>query len=285
VVSSFGAVFAPLFGDFFPRFCLFVSVSATFSPHSPTMSKQPLHDFEVVDEKRPVDQMSQTYRPKQRVTTIVTQKGKGKAAKTVRLRIPLPMAPEIKRFFNAEFWSAETIDDATSASFYSVFTNIVQGDQATNRQGSMIRVLKVVLRLYLVPSSSQASATAVTTALVLDNEPAQGQPGFTTVWQGGLATLPAYQCAIPNYDKRSRFRYLRRDHTPMLWTAVNQTGPVVCVRPEFLTIDQPINRTVKYDGTAARPYGGCELELQAWSDISANTPKAYGAIEVFFTDV
>lgn len=241
------------------------------------------HDFEVVEEVKVVDQMPQQIRPKMKV--FYAKNGKGKNAKMVKVAIPMSIAPELKRYFSGDFWSAETIDDATSASFFSVFTNIVQGDQATNRQGDIIRVIKVVFRLYIVPSTSQAASTAVTIAALLDKEPAQGQPGWTTVWQGGLASVINYQCAIPNYDKRSRFEIKRREHFPMVWAAVNQTGPVVSVVPVFCTMDIPLNRVVKYDGTAARPYSGCELELQAWSDLSANTPRAYGAVEVFFTDV
>jgi len=216
---------------------------------------------------------------------IVVATGKGKKKKMVTLRIPSALFPELKRYVNAEFWTAETLDDpATGASQYSIFTSIVQGSAATNRNGDMIRIKNVVLRFYLLPSTSLTNTT-VEIAVVRDKEPATGVPGYTTIWQGGLANVKGYHAAVPNYDKRTRFDIMRMEHCAMDWAAAYyNAAAIVSVKPITLMMDLPVNKVVRYDGTGARPYSGSELEVFGWSDVSSNTPQAFASLEVFFVD-
>ncbi len=246
------------------------------------MSRQRINADDWVDaETKVADQVSQVFKPRAKNMSLVNSRGKA-----VKLRIPAALMPEVKRAFNGEFWSAETIDDATAPSIYSFFTQIVQGDTSGTRQGDMIRVQKVVIRLWLEPSTSLSYST-VNLAVLLDCEPGIGAPAMNEVFQGGLSTSKGYHAAIPNYDKRSRFLFKQREAVPMVWSAAywNGTSAVVSARPVTLTLEIPVNRIVKYDGTSARPYSGCELMLFAWSDVTANTPKAYASYEIFYVDV
>lgn len=248
-----------------------------------------LADDWVEAETKAPDDMSMVDRIGRGPRTLTVMQGKGKKKKAVKLRIPAALFPEMKRFVSPEVWSAVNIaDPATGASQISCYTLIAQGTTAQTRNGDMIRVIKAVLRMYFRPNSSAVPSSTVDLAAVQDSEPAAGVPTFPQVFQGGLASLYGYHCAVPNYDKRGRFVSKKRDAVPQVTTAAYISGGGVTslyVRPVTLVWDIPINRVVKYDGANARPYQGSELEIFAWSDVSANMPTAWAALEIFFVDV
>lgn len=242
-------------------------------------------DWEEIEDKVP-DQVAEVSRSK---TLHIATRGKGKKGKPryVKLVIPRAMMPEIKRYVNAAFWDAETLDIPTStASSSNFFTNIVNGGGSQNRLGDAILVDKVVVRLYIEQSTSITYTTA-DIAFVSDLEPAAGAPAWTDIFNGvGAAGAAAYHVAVPNFDKRTRFRYEKRASVPLHWGAAywNGSTAVVSVVPKVLVFEIPYKRLVKYDGTAARPIAGSELMIWGWSDTNTNTPKATASVEVFFQD-
>lgn len=211
---------------------------------------------------------------------------RGKVGRSLVLRIPQGMLPELKRQYFAAFWDAETLDDpAATASNYQFFSQISQGSNSYNRLGDSIFVDRVVIRMIIVQSGDVSHETA-NLALVLDQEPAAGTPAWGDMFQGiGAASLQAYNVAIPNYDKRSRFKFIERASLPLAYTSAYGVGAAFSsVMPRTITFDIPIKRHVRYDGTGARPYSGAELMIWGWSDVASNTPQATASVEIFFTD-
>jgi hypothetical protein len=212
--------------------------------------------------------------------------------KAVTISIPRQLFPELKRATNAAFWDAETLDvPSTGASFYQFFAQITQGNGAQNRTGDVIFVEKLVLRLYVEFSTAEGFVTPVF-ALVMDKEPAVIEataafPAWTDVFQGiGGASSKAYLTAVPNYDKRWRFQYLKRIEMPTAACAVLTTGSayVAVTQPRCVTLEIPIKKTIKYDSTMGAPYAGAEIYLIGWSDVASNVPKCNGSYEIFFSD-
>ncbi len=221
---------------------------------------------------------------KARVITVAT--GKGRRKRGMRLRIPSALVPELKRQFLAAFWDNETLDaPSATASRFPVFAQITQGASAQQRLGDAIFVEKVVVRLCIEQNPSITFCSAHFAA-VLDTEPAGSTPAWTDVFQGiGGASAGAYNVAIPNFDKRSRFVYKERTTVPLSPSAAywNGSTALLCVRPVYVTLEIPIRKRVSYDDTSS-VYKGCELQLFGWSDTTSNTPKCWGSYETFFTD-
>jgi len=223
--------------------------------------------------------------------TVMTGKGgkggKGKKGKMIKLRLPASVLPELKRHYAAAGWDAETLDIPTAtASSYNFFTQIGIGTANDSRLGDAIFVERVVIRLYIAQSASATSSVA-NLALVQDLEPAAGAPAWTDMFQGvGGAGPAAYHVAIPNYDKRYRFKYLERAVIPLHWSAAYYASPSTFVSPGTTTLhfEVPIKRKVYYDNTNGRPVRGNELMLWGWSDTNTNTPQATMSYEIFFTD-
>jgi len=146
---------------------------------------------------------------------------------------------------------------------------------------------KIVIRMQLVASTSAAPHTAVI-ALNLDMEPAvvesiAAAPAWGDLYQGiGAANVEAVTVAIPNYDKRARFRYLKHITEPMTPMAAFAN---VLYQQKYITIEHTVNKRVRYDSTIGTPYAGCEMFLCGWSDLTANVPKVEASYELFFTDV
>ncbi len=232
------------------------------------------------------DQVPSIARDKVQTISVYT-KGKGKKGKAVKLRIPRSLFPELKRRYSAAFWDAETLDIPTStASSFNFFSQVAQGVAADSRLGDSIFVEKVVVRLYLEQSTGITFTTA-DFAAVFDQEPAAGAPAWTDIFQGvGAASAAAYHVAIPNYDKRFRFRYANRATVPLSWSAAywNGSSAVVSVHPVTMTLEIPVKRRILFDNTSGRPIRGCELMLWGWSDTAANTPRATASYEIFFAD-
>lgn len=204
------------------------------------------------------------------------------------LMIPRSMfKPEVKRSYNTSFWDQETLDNPTAgASVWSFLASIAQGTGASQRIGNVVQAHKLVIRLVIQGSSSQTSTTAHL-AMVRDKEPYAGAPVWTTVFNGiGAASNDAFNVAIPNADKRFRFDYLRTVHVPIEIQAIAWNGSAftAAIRPEYVELTFNINRRVRYDNANTAPIQGCEYVLFGWSDISANTPKATGSFELFFSD-
>lgn len=243
------------------------------------------NDWIEVEEKVP-DQVAPL--PRSQVVRVLT-KGKGKKGRpsTMRLVLPRAMTPEIKRFSNAAFWDAETLDiPSSTASSYNFYTQITSGGGSQNRLGDAIFVDKVVVRLYIEQSTGITFTTA-DVAFVSDLEPAAGAPAWTDVFNGiGAASAAAYHVALPNFDKRFRFRYEKRASLPLAWNSSywNGSTAIVSVKPQVVVFEIPVKRVVKYDGTSARPIAGSEMMIWGWSDTSSNTPKATASVEVFFQD-
>ena len=234
-------------------------------------------DFKVPDSVPPFESAAKL---------MTVQVGKGKKKRGVRMRIPRGLLPELKRKFDPAFWDGETLDSpSATASQYALFAQIVQGTNAQNRLGDSIFVDKVVLRLHLEQSTSNTFSTACL-AVVMDMEPAAGNPAWTDVFQGiGAATAPAYLNAIPNFDKRLRFSYKERMSIPLSWSGAywNGSAATVSPHPKQIVMEIPVKRRVSYDNSGG-VYRGCELQLFGWSDLTANTPKVWGSYEIFFTD-
>jgi hypothetical protein len=219
-----------------------------------------------------------------RVITVAT--GKGRRKRGMRLRIPSALVPELKRQFLAAFWDGETLDaPSATASRFPVFAQITQGSSAQQRLGDSIFVEKVVVRLHFEQNTSITFCTAHIAA-ILDTEPAVGSPAWTDVFQGiGAAGSGAYNVAIPNFDKRSRFVYKERLTVPICpqggyW---NGSTAILLPRPVQVTMEIPIRKRISYDDTAS-VYKGCELQIFGWSDVTANVPKCWASYETFFTD-
>jgi hypothetical protein len=222
-----------------------------------------------------------------------TMKIGGKNAREVTLRIPRALFPELKRLVNPAFWNAETIDAPTATlSTYGFFSQIVQGSGAQNRTGDVVRVERIIIRGYITFSQSQAQVTPCF-ALVMDKEPAvvnsiAAAPAWTDMFQGiGAAGAPAYLVAVPNYDKRWRFEFLKRIQMPTAACVAPVLAgfiPAYITQPRYFEIDVPLKRLIKYDSTMGTPYAGGELSLVGWSDVVANTPQVTASYEVYFSD-
>jgi hypothetical protein len=214
-------------------------------------------------------------------------KGHRKRMQAMRLILPRALLPELKRAFNVAFWDAETLDDpGTGASTYYLLSQIAQGSNPTQRIGDVIYVHRVVIRMYIEQSSSATFSTAEL-RLVADTEPAAGGPAWTTVFQGiGGSSIQAYHVAIPDFDLRWRYKYLREVSVPMSWTAssVNAGVTTSAIRPVSAVWDIKVDREVAYNSTSAYPVKGQELILWGWSSLNANTPKCWASYEIFFTD-
>ena len=188
--------------------------------------------------------------------------------------------------FNAEFWTAETLDDpATGASRYGFLADITQGGNDKQRIGDQIYLKRIIIKLHLHQSASSPS-NIVRLALVQDTEPAAGVPNWSDIWQGGLANTESYMQAIKNYDKGHRFRILRQFSRTLQWGAATINAGTVTGAPQKMSIviNKAINKKIWYDGAATVPYKGCELYLFAWGENNSNTVQAYGSYQVFFTD-
>lgn len=215
--------------------------------------------------------------------TVLT--GSGKKQRRVKLMIPRAFFPELKRMYQVGFWDAETMDaPSATASRFGFLANITVGGGATNRIGDSIYVENVIVRLHVEQSTSVTYTTA-NLAFVVDKEPAAGAPAWTDVFNGiGAASATCYDVAIPNYDKRARFVYAKRDTIPLAWSSsYYNAAAIVSVKPYTAVYDIPIKRVVEFDGSGS-VYAGPELYLFGWSDVTSNTPKAYASYEIFFRD-
>lgn len=225
-------------------------------------------------------------------TMTLTMPGKGKKGKgrQVKLRIPASMIPELKRQSFAAFWDTQPLktpaNDAT-ASRYMLFDDISLGTGSANRLGDAIFVEKIVIRL-LVHGQVTTTFNTATLAVILDTEPDATAPAWTDMFAGiGAGGTGLYDVAIPEQDKRYRFRYLREVRVPLKWTAAYYTGAaaVVSLEPFLITLDIPIKKRVMYDASVSKPVKGCNVGVFGWSDESGATlPKAYGSYEIFFRD-
>ncbi len=215
------------------------------------------------------------------------KKAHGKKLRKMRMTLPRFLMPELKRAFSAAFWDAETLDDpGTGASAYNFLSQIEQGANPTQRVGDVIFVDEIVLRLYMEQSSSTTFSTAEF-RLIEDREPAAGAPGWNTVFNGiGGASVQSYHVAIPDFDQRWRFKYLKEGSFPQAWTASSVNGGVTtsAIRPVSMTWRIPVKREIMYNSTSAYPVRGGEFILFGWSSLSANTPKVWASYEIFFTD-
>lgn len=246
----------------------------------PKSANDPSSEWIAVEEKIPEYTLGRS-RKNQSLSVQVKGKGKGKA-RTMKLSIPRSMIPEVKRMFNAAFWDQETLDSpAAGASFYSLGAQVQLGTGAIQRIGDSIFIKEVVVRYHLIQSASASNCTAVI-AMNLDHEPAAGGPNWAGVYQGiGSSSASAYTVAIPDFDQRSRFSYLRREVVPLAPQAVNVFN---LVKPVVATMRVPINKWVRYDNTTSIPTQGVDVQLWAWSDLTSNTPTLTASYELFFTD-
>lgn len=221
--------------------------------------------------------------------TITLPGGKNGRGKRVKVRIPRSMIPELKRQSFAAFWDTQPMktpsNDAT-ASRYMLFDDISLGTGSANRLGDAVFVEKIVFRL-MVNGSSASTFQTTTLAVVMDLEPDATVP----VWADMFASIGAgnnglYDVAIPEQDKRFRFRFLREIRIPHKWTAAYYNAATVAsVEPFLITLDIPIKRRVEYDASAAKPVKGCNVGIFGWSDSTVATlPAAYGSYEIFFRD-
>jgi hypothetical protein len=220
-----------------------------------------------------------------KASAVMVKVGKGK--KKTMIRLPRSLIPELKRLVLPAFWDQETLDDpGHTASLFSFLGQIGQGTGASNRLGDAIIVERIVIRYHVEQSASQSFCTAVL-ELIEDKEPAVGAPVWTDVFQGiGGASTSAYLVAVPNFDKRSRFSYLKRRTMPLSWQAASYNGSTVTNAPavtDGVMVILP-KRRVEFDNTSAPPYKGAEFRLFGWSDITANTPKITASAEIYFTD-
>jgi len=211
----------------------------------------------------------------------------------VTIRIPRQLFPELKRMYNPAFWNNEIIDIPTNPlSIFGFFSQIVQGNGAQNRTGDVVRVERIIIRLYITFSQSQAQVTPCF-AVVMDKEPAvvesiAASPAWLDMFQGvGGAAAPAYLVAVPNYDKRWRFDYLKRVQVPTAACVAPVLAgfvPAYITQPRYIEIDLPIRKSIKYDSTMGTPYAGGELNLVGWSDVGSNVPLVTASFELFFSD-
>jgi hypothetical protein len=248
-------------------------------------------DWAIVEEKVP-DQTGASDGGRGR-SGFKTIKIGGKRNKQVMLRIPRALFPELKRIYNPAFWNNETIDIPTNPlSIFGFFSQIVQGSGAQNRTGVVIMVERIVIRLYITFSQSQAQVTPCF-ALVMDKEPAvveaiASAPAWLDMFEGiGGASAPAYLVALPNDDKRWRFDYLKRVQVPTAACVAPVLAgfvPAYITQPRYIEIDVPIRKSIKYDSVSGTPYAGGELNLAGWSDVGTNVPLVTASYELFFSD-
>jgi len=217
---------------------------------------------------------------------VVVSTGKGKKKKMVKLRIPRSMLQqEVKRFFNTGFFDAAVMDIPSGAPLKSnSFGTISSGGGAINRLGDAIFVHKVVYRFFIQPDAT-VTWQGAELAWVLDNEPAAGLAVWSSVFNTiGAGTTGLYHCAIPVYDQRFRYKYLRRVseifQTIFVWNGSAFTGSP---KPLIMEVTIPIRRKVMYDASNAVT-AGCELAMYGWSGASVTQPKLWCSMEVFFSD-
>jgi hypothetical protein len=106
------------------------------------------------------------------------------------------------------------------------------------------------------------------------------------MFQGiGASSANMYNVAIPNYDERSRFQYMRRLTKPLVWQAAYYNAATFGTpQIENYTLNVPINQAVQYNTNNGAPYHGAEIIFVAWSDLTSNVPKANLSFEIFFDD-
>lgn len=230
------------------------------------------------------------------MTVMLPGKGKKGKAKQVKLRIPPSMIPELKRQVFAAFWDTQELktptDDAT-ASRYMVLDDISLGTGSANRLGDAIYVDRLVVRIMVKPRFDVSYVTTGTASVanflvVMDTEPDATVPAWTDMFATiGAGSVALYDVAVPEPDKRFRFRYLREVRAPLEWTAaywdVTNSRAVAQMKPICITLDIPIRRRVMYDSSVAKPVKGFNLGIFGWSDLS-NSVRAWGSYEVFFRD-
>jgi len=237
-------------------------------------------DWTNIEEKVPDDV------PEQPRSITVRTGGKGKKGGLQKLFLPRSMIPETKRMFSY-FWDAETLDAPSGgASSFFFLQDIAQGSNSTQRIGDSIFVKRIVIRL-IIDQSAGNNTTTANLALIKDTEPAAASPAWTDLFQGiGGSSAAMYNVAIPNFDERSRFKYLKRITQPLVWQAAYYNAAAFGTPQVIsLTLVQEVNQQVSYNGTSATPERGAEISLWGWSDLTANTPKCNASMEIFFTDV
>lgn len=195
--------------------------------------------------------------------------------------------PERKCFDWKPFWSAETIDDYTAYSVFSLNGGISGGTGVTNRIGNKIYVKSLHITGQ-VRSSVSNSASTVRIAVVLDRSPSGVvTPTWSDVWESTGQTVSNL---FPLRNDSTSTRYVVLASKVFQVGYITQTGTgdaslgSAALPRKYVNIYKKMNLPVAYTDANANTIQTNNIAIFAWSDTNSNTPVADMCCRVEFTD-
>lgn len=182
-------------------------------------------------------------------------------------------AKYLKGLINVEFGKHDvTFDDATITDTGEVqaLTNIIQGDDVTNRHGLSVRGRHIICQGKVTPDSQAMRSTTVMLALVLDKQqPSGNSPTFDQIY---AAATP---WAFTSITQDGRFKILAT--TRMAFPVDDKTA-------RNFVLQAPINLKVRWNGPAADNIQKNGLYMIYISDEDMQQPTLDASARFSFTD-